>query len=88
MFVIVTYDISDTNRVNQARKLLKKYLIWTQNSVFEGSISESKFKKCISELDNIIDENEDSLYIYKVKIEKNIAKEVHGVHKNFNDIFL
>ena len=88
MFIIITYDISDTNRVNQARKLLKKYLIWTQNSVFEGNISESKFKKCISELDNIIDENEDSLYIYKVKIEKNITKEVHGVHKNFNDIFL
>ena len=42
MFVIVTYDIVEGNHLNKTRKVLKKYLTWTQNSVFEGEISESK----------------------------------------------
>ena len=53
MFVIITYDIADGKRVNKTRKTLKKYLTWTQNSVFEGSITESKLKKCMCELNEI-----------------------------------
>ncbi|SUY64384.1 CRISPR-associated endoribonuclease Cas2 [Clostridium sporogenes] len=39
MFVILTYDIEE-KRINRVRKTLKKYLVWTQNSVFEGEITE------------------------------------------------
>lgn len=40
MFVIITYDIADMKRLNKTIKLLRKYLGWTQNSVFEGNITE------------------------------------------------
>ena len=88
MFVIVTYDIVEGNHLNKTRKVLKKYLTWTQNSVFEGEISESKLHKCMAEIENIIDKKMDSIYIYEIKNSKNIEKKLYGVHKSFDDMFL
>ncbi|KYO67328.1 CRISPR-associated endonuclease Cas2 [Thermovenabulum gondwanense] len=87
MFVIITYDVSES-RVNKVRKVLKKYLIWTQNSVFEGVITEAKLYKCLSEVNRIMDKREDSLYIYKVENPKNLSKDVLGICKNPEDMFL
>lgn len=87
MFVIITYDVGE-KRVNRVRKLLKKYLIWTQNSVFEGKITEGKLHKCISDLEKIIIKGNDSIYVYVVKNDKNITKDVYGVQKNFDDMFI
>lgn len=87
MFVILTYDV-DEKRVNKVRKLLKKYLTWTQNSVFEGEITEGKLHKCLSEMNKIIDKSVDSVYIYRVKITRNISKDVIGVEKSFDSLFL
>lgn len=88
MFVIITYDISDSKPLNRTRKILKKYLTWTQNSVFEGEITESKLHKCINEIEQVIDKNVDSIYLYKVKNKNNISKTSYGVHKNFDEAFL
>ena len=68
---IITYDVGE-KRVNKIRKKLKMYLIWTQNSVFEGEITEAKLKKCLAELNKILNKEEDSLYIYRVKNSNNI----------------
>lgn len=87
MFVILTYDVGE-KKVNRVRKLLKKYLIWTQNSVFEGEITEGKLHKCLSEIDKIIDKGNDSLYIYIVKNHNNIKKEIIGQEKNYDELFL
>lgn len=88
MFVIITYDITDMKRLNRTRKLLRKYLEWTQNSVFEGEITESNLKKCLNELNQVICKNEDSIYLYKVKNINNIKKELVGIEKVTYDIFL
>ncbi|GAA3659302.1 CRISPR-associated endonuclease Cas2 [Asaccharospora irregularis] len=88
MFVIVAYDIVEQKLLNRTRRILKKYLTWTQNSVFEGEITEGKLHKCISEVEKVINKDEDSLYIYEVKNPKNIRKVSYGVHKNFDDMFL
>lgn len=88
MFVIITYDITDMKRLNRTRKLLRKYLEWTQNSVFEGEITESNLKKCLNELNQVICKNEDSIYLYKVKNINNIKKELVGIEKVIYDIFL
>ena len=88
MFVIVTYDIVEGKPLNRTRKILKKYLTWTQNSVFEGEISEGKLHKCMSEIENIIDKSIDSIYVYEIKNPKNIEKKLYGVHKNFDEMFL
>lgn len=58
MFVILTYDIEE-KRINRVRKTLKKYLTWTQNSVFEGEISDGKMHKCLSEINKLINKKTD-----------------------------
>lgn len=88
MFVIVTYDIVENRTLNKVRKILKKYLTWTQNSVFEGEITDSKLQKCMAEISNIIDKHEDSIYVYEVKNAKNISKKLFGIHKSYDEIFL
>lgn len=87
MFVIITYDVEE-KRINRVRKKLKMYLTWTQNSVFEGEITEAKLRKCLTELDRILIKSKDSLYIYKVKNSNNISKDVIGELKNYDDLFI
>ena len=88
MYVVVTYDISDDKRLNKVRKTLKEYLYWCQLSTFEGEISEGKLAKCKSEVLNIIDTKEDSIYFFEVQNPKNINKKVIGIEKNYMDNFL
>ncbi|ACO03471.1 MAG TPA: CRISPR-associated endonuclease Cas2 [Persephonella sp.] len=88
MFVIVTYDISEDRRLNKVRKILKKYLYWSQLSTFEGEISEGKLAQCMSEINDVIDRNEDSIYVYEVKNPRNIKKKVLGIKKSYMDNFL
>lgn len=87
MYVIVTYDV-DVKRVGKVCKHMKKYLFWSQNSVFEGEISIGKFKQCMSELSKIVSEASDSIYVYQIKNPKNIEKKVYGVEKRLDDMFL
>lgn len=87
MFVIITYDIK-IERINRVRKLLKMYLTWTQNSVFEGEITEAKLQLCLSQINSMINRYEDSIYVYRVKNSKNIRKDVIGEEKNFDELFL
>ncbi|WP_456465115.1 CRISPR-associated endonuclease Cas2 [Desulfurobacterium sp.] len=86
MFVIVTYDV-DVRRVNKVRKILRKYLNWVQNSVFEGIISVSNLAKCKAELDKVVEDN-DSVYFYELKNPYMLRKRVIGIEKNLFDEFL
>lgn len=88
MFVIVTYDIVENKSLNKVRKILKKYLTWTQNSVFEGEITDSKLQKCMAEISKVMDKDEDSIYVYEVSNPKNISKKLFGVHKSYDEMFL
>jgi CRISPR-associated protein Cas2 len=88
MFVIITYDITDDKRLNKVRKILKKYLYWSQLSTFEGEISKGKLAQCLSEIKDIVDEKEDSIYIYKIENPRNIDKKILGVEKSYMDNFL
>jgi CRISPR-associated protein Cas2 len=88
MFVIISYDITEQYRITKVRKILKKFLTWTQNSLFEGDIQESKLAKCLALINKIIDKDTDSIYIYKITNSNNIKKEVLGQEKNLDDILL
>jgi CRISPR-associated protein Cas2 len=87
LFIILTYDI-EQKRINRVRKTLKKYLTWTQNSVFEGEITEGKLHKCLSEISKLTNKRVDSIYIYQVKNSRNITKNVIGIEKSFDELFL
>jgi len=88
-YYVITYDVSE-QRVNKVRKILKKYFVWVQNSVFEGEISLGKLEKCKQELLQVIDQREDSIYIYIYKVHRltDLDKQVIGVEKEFTDNFL
>ncbi|MFN7065105.1 MAG: CRISPR-associated endonuclease Cas2 [Aquificaceae bacterium] len=87
MYLIVVYDVNE-ERINRVRKILKKYFLWVQNSVFEGEISEGKLEKCILELKRVINENEDSIYFYRVENRKNLSKRILGIEKEITDNIL
>ncbi|WMJ74741.1 CRISPR-associated endonuclease Cas2 [Cytophagaceae bacterium ABcell3] len=87
MYVILVYDIGE-RRVGKMLKLCRKYLHWIQNSVFEGEITEVKLKELKHKAREIMDEEEDSLIIFRSREEKWLKKEVIGNEKNELDNML
>jgi CRISPR-associated protein Cas2 len=70
MYLIVVYDVNE-ERVGKVNRYLKRYLLWRQNSVFEGEISETLINIMIKGIKKII-EGENSLIIYKFKVKSYI----------------
>jgi len=82
----MVYDVNE-KRVNKILKKSREFLIWVQNSVFEGEISESKYQKLVTSLKKIIDENEDSIIFYKLRTTNYLCKAVIGIQKNKKELF-
>lgn len=87
MFVILVYDVGQ-KRVGKVLKTSRKYLYWVQNSVLEGEINESSFKKLKIELTRIIDEEYDSVMFYTFRTTKYSEREIIGVKKGGEENFL
>lgn len=65
MYVIVVYDVG-IERVDSARHILKQYLIWIQNSVFEGEISIGKLEEMRILISYIINKEKNSVIVYSL----------------------
>jgi CRISPR-associated protein Cas2 len=87
MYVILVYDIGE-RRVGKMLKHCRKYLNWIQNSVFEGEITEVKLKEMVVGAKKIMNEETDSLIMFKSRNEKWLDKEVVGVERMGIDNFL
>lgn len=87
MYVILVYDIGE-KRVGKILKLCRKYLNWVQNSVFEGEITEVKLEELIIKAKNIMDDETDSLIVFKSRQEKWMEKEIVGHERNPLDTIL
>lgn len=72
-YIYVIYDIKE-ERVNKVFKICKKYLNHYQNSVFKGEISPANILKLKSEMNAVINENEDTITILKF-LKKDYVKE-------------
>lgn len=81
MYVILVYDM-DQKRVGKMLKLCRQYLNWIQNSVFEGTITEVKLKELLTKARLMMDEESDSLIIFKSRESRWLEKEVIGKEKN------
>ena len=79
MYVVIVYDVA-VGRVNRVKKFLRQHLHWVQNSVFEGEVTRAEFERIKATLREIIDEDEDSIVIYKLRSMP--KREVMGVEKN------
>lgn len=88
MFVILYYDVNET-RCNKMLKTCRKYLVWVQNSVFEGEISAAGYERMISELKKImVDEDGDSLVVYRFRTKKYTERKVYGTDKKQDISFI
>jgi len=87
MYVLVAYDV-DAKRVAKVHKVLKKYLTWTQNSLFEGEITEGLLKQCMAEIASKANPAVDSIYVYRIANPKHIKKVIYGIEKDFESMFL
>ena len=81
MYVIIVYDVK-VERVNKVKSFLRQHLFWIQNSVFEGELTNSEFKKVSDGLMEIIDKECDSVIIYKLMMEESLRREFLGVEKS------
>jgi len=84
MYLICVYDIN-RKRVQKVMKICRKFLIHIQNSVFEGELSEVKFRKLISSLTKLIDNKEDSIIFYRFHHKKVFSKKELGYRINKTD---
>lgn len=87
MYVIVVYDIN-VKRVAKVLKTCRKYLYWVQNSVLEGEISKANLFKLKTELAGIINKGKDSVIFYTFRTKKYSSREIMGIQKGGQDIFL
>ena len=82
MYVVLVYDVSQqengSKRWLRIFKICKKYLTHIQNSVFEGELSKAQLAKLQQELKLYIDEELDSVIIFKSRQEKWLDKDFWG----------
>jgi CRISPR-associated protein Cas2 len=83
MYIIGVYDICTSDEKGRARvvkimKIFRKYLYHTQKSVFEGELSEAKFRALVIETTKIINNNEDYLIFYRIDNKNNCKRECFG----------
>ncbi len=87
MYVIMVYDVS-VQRVTKVLKIGRRYLTWVQNSVLEGSLTLSQFRRLKEELRRAINEKEDSVLFYTLRSAKDLRRENLGLTKSEPDVFV
>ncbi|MFC5407680.1 CRISPR-associated endonuclease Cas2 [Larkinella bovis] len=87
MYVILVYDM-EQKRIGKMLKLCRRYLNWIQNSVFEGEITEVQLKELLYEARRIMNEEEDSLILFKNRDQRWLEKEIVGQERSRIDDFL
>lgn len=87
MYYILVYDVKE-KRVARVHKLMKKYLNWVQNSVFEGELTEGQFEALRINLKERMREEEDSVIVYELGNLKYTSRRIIGQEKNPTDNLL
>lgn len=88
MYDINTETKAGRKRLRQIFKLMKKYLIRIQNSVFEGELTKAKFEKMKLKVKDLIDNTIDSVIFFKSRDIKWMDKDICGFEKDDTDNFL
>ena len=66
MFYAVSYDIGDDGRRNSVSKVLERYGIRVQRSLFECNLSSQQVEELLEKLEPFVDAREDSLRCYSL----------------------
>ena len=76
-YAFVFYDVNE-KRVQRVFKVCKKYLSHFQKSVFRGEMSPSKLIRFKTELNKVIDKNEDFICIIKLMNDNVFGEDILG----------
>ena len=87
MYVILVYDVGE-KRVGKMLKLCRRYLSWVQNSVLEGNLSKAQLRALRTQIDDIIDKDEDSVILFSSRMEYSMDKEILEKERMSVDNFL
>lgn len=87
MYVILVYDMGQ-KRVGKMLKLCRRYMNWIQNSVFEGELTEVQLRELLHQAKRIMNEEEDSLILFKNRDQKWLDKQIVGVERQSTNDFL
>jgi len=87
MYLIVVYD-AVPKRGTKLLKFLRQHLVWIQNSVLEGEVTESGFAKIKAGVKEIINDEKDSVIFYTFDSQNYTSREVVGLEKNKIDTFI
>ena len=87
MYIILVYDVKQ-QRVGKMLKLCRRYLHWIQNSVFEGEISEVKLAELLVKARALLNEDEDSVILFKSRTHQWLEKQVVGRERSSLDTIL
>ncbi len=86
MIVLVSYDVSTLTkegrrRLRRAARVCKDFGKRVQYSVFECSVTDTELVKLRAKLLDVIDEDEDSLRLYRLTDDAAARTEHHGVRE-------
>lgn len=81
MFCILVYDINE-KRVAKMLKLMRQYLNWIQNSVFEGDLTNGQIEELLLRAKKIMKKEEDSIILYTLQNQKFVEKTEIGLDKS------
>jgi len=84
MYVLIVYDVS-VERVVKVHKLLKRFLHWRQNSVFEGELTDAQIEEVKNHLLKIINDETDSVLLYIARDAKWLKREKLGKESRSTD---
>ena len=89
MMLVIAYDVDTTNaggykRLRKVAKLMERYGLRVQNSVFEADLDYSSFLKLKDRLLKLIDPEEDSLRFYYLGNNWNKKIEHIGAKKTYD----
>ncbi|MEA2056574.1 MAG: CRISPR-associated endonuclease Cas2 [Patescibacteria group bacterium] len=87
MYCLVVYDVN-TDRVAKVLKFMRRHMHWIQNSVFEGVVTKAQLREIKAGLNNIIKQNEDSIYFFITRDKKYMEKEILGKEVSSTDNFI
>ncbi len=87
MYVIIVYDVEE-KRVGKVLKFLRGYLHWVQNSVFEGELTEGKFREVQNGIKKLIKTDKDSVIFYRFRDESQVVKDTIGIKRAEIDVII
>lgn len=76
MYLLIVYD-TDKRNCAKLHKSLKKYLMWNQRSVFEGTVTSAQFVEIKHLMEKVRHPNSHIIF-YKIENDKLLEKEELG----------